>query len=165
MDKIKRDGFYFLTLILVISMMASNSYALRLFWTPYPQEDGNNGPPLKVRSGSLIFREALSDTGNSSLTSTGFTGSVGGSAFERSPLFSQNVLVTADLGLFPYQNEPWIVINPRNPDNLIIGAHDQGIPSTMVSYASFDGGTIWKKTSIPKDPQGRPGRERPYLGI
>ena len=137
-------------IMLVISVTASNGYAIRLFWTPYSNESGKNGPPLEVQSSSLVFREALSEPGNFSSTSNRITSSSGGSAFESSPLFSRNVLVSADLGLFPFQDEPWIAINPRNPDNLIIGAHDLGIPSTMVSYASFDGGAVWKKTSIPK---------------
>ncbi len=58
------------------------------------------------------------------------------------PAFSQNQIVTRQLGLFPLQTEPHIAVDPLDPEHLVLGVIDYNFPS-MSSYVSFDGGESW----------------------
>ena len=62
---------------------------------------------------------------------------------EPSAKFSRNVIVTQDLGAYPYQNEPSIAVNPLDRDNIVVGAIDFSFRS-LVAYSSFDGGISWE---------------------
>jgi hypothetical protein len=59
-----------------------------------------------------------------------------------SPAFSRNIVVTQQVGLFPIQTEPHIVVNPNDPQHLVLGVIDYNFPS-MSTYVSFDGGENW----------------------
>jgi hypothetical protein len=59
-----------------------------------------------------------------------------------SPAFSRNIMVTQQVGLFPIQTEPHIVVNPNDPQHLVLGVIDYNFPS-MSTYVSFDGGENW----------------------
>lgn len=62
----------------------------------------------------------------------------------RSPTtkFSRNMLITRDLSRVPFQTEPHIAVNPKNPDHIVLGEIDYAFPS-IVSYVSIDGGSTW----------------------
>jgi len=60
-----------------------------------------------------------------------------------SPKFSRNLIVTSDMGRYPYQNEPHVAVNPRDPDNVVIVSHDFDTYCTVI-YASIDGGETWE---------------------
>ena len=62
---------------------------------------------------------------------------------EPSAKFSRNVIVTQDVGAYPYQDEPSIAVNPLDRDNIVVGAIDFSFRS-MVAYSSFDGGITWE---------------------
>lgn len=66
-----------------------------------------------------------------------------------SPLFSRNLIVTMDIGRRPYQNEPHLAVNPRNPQNIILASHDYDI-YCMGVYFSMDGGESWGGPIISK---------------
>ncbi len=59
------------------------------------------------------------------------------------PAFSRNVLITRDLSQYPFQTEPHIAVNPRNPDHIVVGVIDYSFPS-VTSYVSIDGGQTWE---------------------
>ncbi len=62
----------------------------------------------------------------------------------RSPTqkFSRNVLLTRDLGQFPFQTEPSVAVDPKNPDHVMVGVIDYNSPN-VVSYVSIDRGATW----------------------
>ncbi len=59
------------------------------------------------------------------------------------PAFSRNVLITRDFSRFPFQTEPHIAVNPRNPDHIVVGVIDYNFPSVS-AYVSIDGGETWE---------------------
>jgi hypothetical protein len=59
------------------------------------------------------------------------------------PAFSRNLLITRNFGYAPYQTEPHLVVNPLDPDHLIMGTIDYNMGSTMSVYVSFDAGATW----------------------
>ena len=59
-----------------------------------------------------------------------------------SPKFSRNLLISRDVGQIPYQAETGIAVNPKNPDNIVIGMNDYGFYSPS-AYVSMDGGVTW----------------------
>jgi hypothetical protein len=63
--------------------------------------------------------------------------------------FSRNLLLTRDLGQFPFQTEPSISVNPKNPDHLIVGVIDYNSPN-VVSYVSIDRGATWEGPFQPR---------------
>jgi hypothetical protein len=72
----------------------------------------------------------------------------------RSPTqkFSRNVLLTRDYGQFPFQTEPSIAVDPKNPDHLVVGVIDYNFPN-VVSYVTIDGGATWQGPFQPRYPQ------------
>ncbi len=72
---------------------------------------------------------------------------VGGAVFipyrEPTQKFSRNIIVSQDLARYPYQAEPHIVSNPRDPDNLVVGLNDYSFFGTS-AYVSIDGGATWE---------------------
>ncbi len=58
------------------------------------------------------------------------------------PAFSRNQIITRQLGLFPIQTEPHIVVDPLDPEHLVMGTIDYNFPS-MSTYVSIDGGETW----------------------
>ena len=71
----------------------------------------------------------------------------------RSPTqkFSRNLLLTRDLGLFPFQTEPSIATDPKNPDHIVVGVIDYNSPN-VVSYVSMDRGGTWQGPYQPRYP-------------
>ena len=61
---------------------------------------------------------------------------------EPSPKFSRNLLISIDVGRIPYQAETCLAVNPRDPDNLVIGLNDYGFYAPS-AYVSMDGGETW----------------------
>ncbi len=62
---------------------------------------------------------------------------------EPGPAFSRDVLVTRDFSQIPFQTEPHLAVNPRDPSHLVLGLIDYNFPATT-SYVSFDGGENWE---------------------
>jgi hypothetical protein len=62
-------------------------------------------------------------------------------------LFGPNIRVTRDSPhYFPFENEPSIAVNPANPRNIVVAAHDYSDPVYLVGisvYRSLDGGRTW----------------------
>lgn len=59
-----------------------------------------------------------------------------------SPKFSRNILISRDFGRYPFQTEPYIAVNPKNPEHIVVGVIDFNLPS-VASYVSIDGGVTW----------------------
>jgi hypothetical protein len=62
-------------------------------------------------------------------------------------IFGPNIRVTRDSPhYYPFENEPSIAVNPANPSNIVVAAHDYSDPNYIVGisvYRSFDGGKTW----------------------
>ncbi|MBI2866309.1 MAG: exo-alpha-sialidase, partial [Chloroflexi bacterium] len=76
----------------------------------------------------------------------------------RSPAakFSRNILVTQDFSRFPFQTEPHLAIDPKDPQHLLLGTIDYGFPGLSM-YTSIDGGTTWEGPFQPPYPHGELG--------
>ena len=59
-----------------------------------------------------------------------------------SPKFSRNILVTRDFSSFPFQTEPSLAVNPKDPEQLILGVIDYSFPG-ITTYNTIDGGSTW----------------------
>ncbi len=57
--------------------------------------------------------------------------------------FSRNVLIPNDFSQSPFQTEPSIAVDPKDPDHIIVGMIDYNFPN-MVTYSSIDGGATWE---------------------
>jgi len=57
--------------------------------------------------------------------------------------FSRNIIVSYNLGRYPYQTEPIVAVNPTDNDNIIIGLDDYNFYGDAV-YATIDGGETWE---------------------
>jgi hypothetical protein len=68
-----------------------------------------------------------------------------------SPKFSRNLIVSRDLGRLPFQTEPHLAVNPKDPDHLILGVIDYNLPNIAI-YVSLDGGATWQGPFQPKYP-------------
>ena len=60
-----------------------------------------------------------------------------------SPKFSRNILVTRDFSRVPFQTEPHLAVNPKDPEQLILGVIDYNFPG-ITTYNSIDGGATWE---------------------
>jgi hypothetical protein len=62
-------------------------------------------------------------------------------------IFGPNIRVTRDSPhYYPFENEPSVAVNPANPSNIVVAAHDYSDPNYIVGisvYRSFDGGKTW----------------------
>jgi hypothetical protein len=78
----------------------------------------------------------------------------------RSPAvkFSRNILLTQDRGRLPYQTEPHIAVNPKDPDHIVMGTIDYNFPG-VVNYVSIDGGATWDGPYQPQTPRAE------YTGV
>ncbi len=68
-----------------------------------------------------------------------------------SPKFSRNILVTRDFSRVPFQTEPHLAVDPKDPEHLILGVIDYNFPG-VTTYNSIDGGATWKGPSQVKYP-------------
>ena len=59
-----------------------------------------------------------------------------------SPKFSRNILVTRDFSRYPYQTEPSLAVNPKDPEQIILGVIDYAFPG-ITTYNTIDGGSTW----------------------
>jgi len=66
--------------------------------------------------------------------------------------FSRNVLVSEDVSPFPFQTEPSLAVDPKDPDHLLLGLIDYGFPN-MITYSSIDGGASWDGPNGAKYPR------------
>ncbi|MEK7848206.1 MAG: sialidase family protein, partial [Chloroflexota bacterium] len=66
--------------------------------------------------------------------------------------FSRTVLLTRDLGLLPFQTEPHLAVNPKDPNHMVVGVIDYNFPG-IVTYVSIDGGATWEGPFQPKFPR------------
>lgn len=63
--------------------------------------------------------------------------------------FSPNVLVNQDLASVPH-NETSVAINPKDPNNILVGANDYRIGfASSGFYATTDGGRTWRDGILP----------------
>ena len=60
-----------------------------------------------------------------------------------SPKFSRNILVTRDFSRVPFQTEPHLAVNPKDPEHIILGVIDYNFPG-ITTYNSIDGGASWE---------------------
>ena len=70
-----------------------------------------------------------------------------------SPKFSRNILVTRDFSRVPFQTEPHLAVNPKDPEQLILGVIDYNFPG-ITTYNSIDGGATWEGPYQVKYPSG-----------
>ena len=68
-----------------------------------------------------------------------------------SPKFSRNILVTRDFSQYPYQTEPSLGVNPKDPEHVVLGVIDYSFPG-ITTYTSIDGGVTWEGPSQVKYP-------------
>lgn len=66
--------------------------------------------------------------------------------------FSRTVLLSRDLGRIPFQTEPNLAIDPKDPNHLIAGLIDYNRPG-ISTYVSIDGGATWDGPYQPKFPR------------
>ena len=76
-----------------------------------------------------------------------------------SPKFSRNILVTRDFSRVPFQTEPHLAVNPKDPEHLILGLIDYNFPG-ITTYNSIDAGVTWEGPYQVKYPSGDSGRRR-----
>ncbi len=57
--------------------------------------------------------------------------------------FSRNVLVTQDFSRVPFQTEPSLAVDPKDPQHMVLGVIDYGFPS-LTTYSTIDGGATWQ---------------------
>jgi hypothetical protein len=81
--------------------------------------------------------------GTSSLQVSGASGAALIPYRDPSAKFSRNILVSEDTGSTPIQTEPHIAVNPKDPNNIIVGMIDYNSAS-MVAYTSIDKGSSWE---------------------
>lgn len=127
--------------------LAGNSYALKQLemmsksgWASFPKMKISSaawGLNQLKENPKLKYSELSSAPG---LQAAAATGAV--PYRNPAPSFSQNMLVTRDLGP-PVQTEPSICANPEDPDNVILAVTDYGLWYNSI-YASFDGGETWQ---------------------
>lgn len=60
-----------------------------------------------------------------------------------SPKFSRNILVTRDFSRVPFQTEPSLAVDPKDPEHLILGVIDYNFPG-ITTYNTIDGGATWE---------------------
>ena len=70
-----------------------------------------------------------------------------------SPKFSRNILVTRDFSRVPFQTEPHLAVNPKDPEQIILGVIDYNFPG-ITTYNTIDGGATWKGPYQVKYPAG-----------
>ena len=68
-----------------------------------------------------------------------------------SPKFSRNILVTRDFSQYPFQTEPSLGVNPKDPEHVVLGVIDYSFPG-ITTYTSIDGGVTWEGPSQVKYP-------------
>ena len=66
--------------------------------------------------------------------------------------FSRNILIPTDFSQFPFQTEPSIAVDPKDPDHILVGLIDYNFPN-MVTYSSIDGGETWEGPHQAKYPR------------
>ena len=70
-----------------------------------------------------------------------------------SPKFSRNILVTRDFSRVPFQTEPHLAVNPKDPEHIILGLIDYNFPG-ITTYNSIDAGVTWEGPYQVKYPSG-----------
>ncbi|MBI4202492.1 MAG: exo-alpha-sialidase [Chloroflexi bacterium] len=89
----------------------------------------------------------LSSGGASPATQAGGAGAALVPYRDPSAKFSRNVLIPTDYTGSPFQTEPSIAVNPKDPDHLVVGLIDYNFPN-MVAYTSIDGGVTWQGPNL-----------------
>jgi hypothetical protein len=112
----------------------------RFTWAKYRPASGSGLFPLSGTA-ELGFMEARGE-----LPATQPAGTV-------APLpanFGPNILVSQDLSSMPH-NETSVAINPKDPNNIVVGANDyrMGGPGGSGFYATTDGGKTWYDGLLP----------------
>lgn len=67
--------------------------------------------------------------------------------------FSRTILLSRDLGRVPFQTEPHLDVDPKDPNHIVAGVIDYNLPG-IATYVSIDGGATWEGPSQPKFPRG-----------
>ncbi len=68
-----------------------------------------------------------------------------------SPKFSRNILVTRDFSPVPFQTEPSLAVDPKDPEHILLGAIDYNFRG-ITTYNSIDGGVTWEGPNQVKYP-------------
>ena len=99
-------------------------------------------PVLGIGMGGI--KEAPPSSGGGSPASQA---GVGGAALvpyrDPSAKFSRNILVPNDFSQLPFQTEPSLAVDPKDPDHILVGMIDYNFPN-MATYSSIDGGATWE---------------------
>ncbi|MBF8267692.1 MAG: hypothetical protein HW388_1200 [Dehalococcoidia bacterium] len=77
----------------------------------------------------------------------------------QSTKFSRNILVTRDFSSFPFQTEPSLAVDPKDPEHILLGVIDYNFPG-ITTYTSIDGGATWEgpyQVKYPSDDDGAAG--------
>ena len=107
-------------------------------------------PALGIGLGSR--NDIPPSSGSRSILQQGGGGAVLVPYRDPSAKFSRNVLIPEDFSQSPFQTEPSLAIDPKDPDHLLVGLIDYNFPS-MVSYSSIDGGATWEGPHQAKYPR------------
>jgi hypothetical protein len=76
-----------------------------------------------------------------------------------SPKFSRNILVTRDFSRSPFQTEPSLAVDPKDPEHIILGVIDYNFGG-ISTYSTIDGGATWdgpRQVRYPADDLGAAG--------
>lgn len=66
--------------------------------------------------------------------------------------FSRTILLSRDLGRLPFQTEPHLDVNPKDPNHIVAGLIDYNFPGIAI-YVTIDGGATWEGPFQPKFPR------------
>lgn len=117
------------------------------FWTTIASAQNPLGLPVSPKSGSVLIGEAI-HSGALQLTPS-YETSLVEPALSCSPLpcVLPNVQASGGTNI---ANEDPIVVNPKNPSQILTGANDYSCSNTLQGfYASSDGGSTWTRNCLP----------------
>ena len=101
---------------------------------------------------SLDRKEALKAQGDVLAQAPGPGGAALVPYRDPSAKFSRNVLISEDFSGLPFQTEPHLAVDPKDPDHIIVGLIDYNFPS-LTSYVTIDGGATWEGPSQVRFPR------------
>ncbi|MBI2172150.1 MAG: exo-alpha-sialidase [Chloroflexi bacterium] len=107
-------------------------------------------PVLGIGLGDV--KEAPQGSGSGSPAQQGGGGAALVPYRDPSAKFSRNVLIPSDFSSSPFQTEPSIAVDPRDPDHILVGLIDYNFPN-MVTYSTIDGGVTWEGPHLARYPR------------
>ena len=111
-----------------------------------------NGLDPRIKDGPLSEAFPPKELGTSGLSAQ--AGAAQGPLVPyRSPSqkFSRNILVTRDFSPVPFQTEPSLAVDPKDPEHILLGVIDYNFRG-VTTYNSIDGGATWEGPNQVKYP-------------